>query len=72
MNLFNATLAEILFKRWVDEMDVDAMVEKLNKQVKSSKPFTLLEIKPYLKSLDSQGKIMLVEEEGNNGTVYVV
>ena len=72
MNLFNATLAEVLFKRRLDEMDVDTMLEKLNQQIKSSKPFTLLEIKPYLKSLDSQGKIMLVEDEGRNGMVYVV
>jgi len=53
-------------------MDVETMIERMNEQQTSSKPFTLLEIKPFLQQLDGDGRILLVEDEGKMGTVYAV
>ena len=38
----------------------------------SNKPFTLLEIKPYLQILHDSGHIFLVEDEGRHGVVYAI
>lgn len=53
-------------------MEVEDMVEKLNEHHKSTKPFTLLEIKPYLQKLHDDNRIFMVEDEGKMGIVYVV
>lgn len=72
VKLFNSILAEIMFKKRLEEMDVAEMLGKMNAQVAPAKPFTLLEIKPFLQDLDSNGRIFLVEDEGTMGTVYAV
>lgn len=72
MRLFNSVLSEILFRPRLDMMEVEDMVEKLNEHHKSTKPFTLLEIKPYLQKLHDDNRIFMVEDEGKMGIVYVV
>lgn len=74
MQLFNTLLSEILFRPRLDHMDVMAMIDRLNsaRENQSSKPFTLLEIKPYLQKLHDDSRIFLAEDEGSNGAVYVV
>lgn len=72
VKLFNSILSEIMFKQRLDTMDVETMIERMNEQQTSSKPFTLLEIKPFLQQLDGDGRILLVEDEGKMGTVYAV
>ena len=72
VKLFNSILAEIMFKKRLEEMDVAEMLGKMNAQVAPAKPFTLLEIKPFLQQLDGNGRIFLVEDEGTMGKVYSV
>ena len=62
-----------MFKQRLEKLDVEEMIEKMNtKQQASSKPFTLLEIKPYLQTLDDESRIFMVEDEGRMGTIYAV
>jgi len=74
MKLFNSILTEIMFRQRLDIMDVEEMMEKLNQNVDSSKkkPFTLLEIKPYLQKLHDESRIFLVEDEGSMGVIYAI
>lgn len=72
MKLFNSILSEIMFNRQLDMMDVEEMIEKMNAHQSSSKPFTLLEIKPFLHKLHDASRIFMVEDEGNMGVVYSV
>jgi hypothetical protein len=75
MRLFNSFLSEILFKQRVEMMDVEEMIAKMNaldNNPPNEKPFTLLEIKPYLKNLHDSGRIFMVEDEGRNGVVYTI
>lgn len=73
VDLFNSALGEIMFRRGIDAMDVEEMIEKANATLPlSSKRFTLLEIKPYLQKLDIEGRIFVVEDEGKQGTVYTM
>ena len=51
---------------------VKNMIEKMNAHQSSSKPFTLLEIKPFLQKLHDASRIFMVEDEGNMGVVYSV
>ena len=53
-------------------MDVEDMMGKLNTHNKSSKPFTVLEIKPYLQKLHDDSRIFLVEDEGKMGVIYAI
>ncbi|KAL7528257.1 hypothetical protein ACHAXR_002351 [Thalassiosira sp. AJA248-18] len=72
VRLFNSILSEIMFRQKIDEMDVVEMIEKLNAHHKASKPFTMLEIKPYLQALHDESRIFFVEDEGRMGVVYAI
>lgn len=61
-----------MFKQRLEKLDVEEMIEKMNTKQQSSKPFTLLEIKPYLQTLDDESRIFMVEDEGRMGTIYAV
>lgn len=62
-----------MFKIRLDMMDVEDMIERMNSHHNtSSKPFTLLEIKPYLQKLHDNSRIFLVEDEGKMGVVYAI
>jgi hypothetical protein len=70
---FNSLLSEIMYNQRLDMMDVDDLIERMNDRHKSwTKPFTLLEVKPYLQKLHKDNRIFMVEEEGKNGVVYVI
>jgi hypothetical protein len=75
MGLFNSSLSEILFKQRVEMMDVEELIARVNaidSDTPNERPFTLLEIKPYLKDLHDSGRIFMVEDEGRNGVVYTI
>mmetsp|Transcript_27276 Transcript_27276/g.58401 ORF Transcript_27276/g.58401 Transcript_27276/m.58401 type:complete len:594 (-) Transcript_27276:674-2455(-) len=72
MRLFISTLSEIMFKKGLYEMDVEEMIGKINTHHKSSKPFTHLEIKPYLQEMHDDGRIFIVEDEGKMGVAYAM
>jgi hypothetical protein len=75
--LFNSMLSEIMFKQRLDMMDVEEMISRMNSlndesSSPSDRPFTLLEIRPYLHDLHAGGRIFMVEDEGRNGVVYAI
>eukprot|EP00581_Thalassiosira_minuscula_P016412 CAMPEP_0183715212 /NCGR_PEP_ID=MMETSP0737-20130205/9539_1 /TAXON_ID=385413 /ORGANISM="Thalassiosira miniscula, Strain CCMP1093" /LENGTH=718 /DNA_ID=CAMNT_0025944301 /DNA_START=357 /DNA_END=2513 /DNA_ORIENTATION=- len=75
IKLFNTILTEIMFRQRLDMMDVEEMMEKINDArttMPSCRPFTLLEVKPYLQKLHDDSKIFMVEEEGNMGVIYSI
>lgn len=81
MVLFNSILTEIMFRQRLDTMDVGEMMEKLNENARrrrsvadssDERPFTLLEVKPYLQKLHDESRIFLVEEEGTMGVIYAI
>lgn len=58
-------------------MDVDEMICSINtssRRGESTKPFTLLEVKAFLETLDSQNRIFVSwdEDDGNSGTIYSI
>ena len=53
-------------------MDVDEIIGRMNERVDALKPFTILEVKPFLKKLHKDNRIFMVEEEGENGAVYSI
>lgn len=57
-------------------MDIGDMLSRMNDCPSlvhsNNKPFTLLEIKPYLQSLHDSGHIFLVMDEGRHGVVYAI
>lgn len=53
-------------------MDVIQIIERMNERSKALRPFTILEVKPFLKKLHKHNRIFMVEEEGRNGTVYSI
>ena len=57
-------------RRMLLEMDVEDMIEKMNVHIRSQKPFTHLEIIPYLQQLEDAGSIMLSGDHGKKGIVY--
>lgn len=69
---FNSLLSEIMYNERLDMMDVDELIERMNKRKESCKPFSLLEVKPFLQKLHRDNRIFLVEEEGRNGVVYAI
>ena len=74
--LFNSMLSEIMFKQRLDMMDVEEMISRMNSLNDESspgdRPFTLLEIRPYLQNLHDGGRIFMVDDEGRNGVVYAI
>jgi len=73
IQLFNSTLSEIMFRKRLETLDVEEMIEKINTaHHSSSKPFTHLEIQPYLQKLHDTGLIFMVEDEGKMGVVYAI
>lgn len=62
----------MFFKQRLDMMDVEEMLEKMNRNHSSPKPFTSMEITILLKRLNDEGRIFLVEDEGKMGVVYAV
>ena len=69
---FNSLLSEIMYNQRLDQMDVDDIIERMNERSKSCKPFTVLEVKPFLQKLHRDNRIFMVEEEGKNGVVYAI
>ena len=69
---FNSLLSEIMYNQRLDMMDVEEMIERMNKSQKSCKPFTLLEVKPFLQKLHKDNRIFMVEDEGKHGVVYAI
>ena len=60
-----------MFRRNIDAMDVEEMIQKSNATLPpSQRHFTPLEVKGYLRKLDEEGRIFLDHEEGNLGTAY--
>jgi hypothetical protein len=56
-------------------MDVDEMICNINThrlRGDTVKPFTLLEVKAFLQTLDSQNRIFVSWEEDNSGTIYSI
>jgi len=56
-------------------MDVDEMICNINThrlRADTVKPFTLLEVKAFLQTLDSQNRIFVSWEEDNSGTIYSI
>lgn len=54
-----------------DIMHVGELIERMNDHhTFLTKPFTLLEVKPYLKKLHDDNRIYMVEKERNNFVVY--
>mmetsp|Transcript_21752 Transcript_21752/g.52594 ORF Transcript_21752/g.52594 Transcript_21752/m.52594 type:complete len:641 (-) Transcript_21752:438-2360(-) len=74
MRLFNSILVEILFRTSKDYMEVEEMIEKMNstRAILSLRPFTLLEIRPYIRKLEEASRIMLVEDQGKMGAIFVI
>lgn len=72
MELFNSLLSEIMYNNRLDTMDVDEIIGRMNERVDALKPFTILEVKPFLKKLHKDNRIFMVEEEGENGAVYSI
>ena len=61
-----------MYNQRLDQMDVDDIIERMNERSKSCKPFTVLEVKPFLQKLHRDNRIFMVEEEGKNGVVYAI
>jgi len=75
MDLFNSLLSEVMFKKGLESMDVDEMICSINTSSQRGdtvKPFTLLEVKAFLQTLDSQNRIFVSWEEDNSGTIYTI
>ena len=77
MDLFNSLLSEVMFRKGIESMDVDEMICSINtssRRGESTKPFTLLEVKAFLETLDSQNRIFVSwdEDDGNSGTIYSI
>jgi len=75
MDLFNSLLSEVMFKKGLESMDVDEMICSINtssQRGETVKPFTLLEVKAFLQTLDSQNRIFVSWEEDNSGTIYTI
>ena len=71
---FNSLLTKVLFQPQLDMLDVEELTDKLNARCGplAERPFTALEIRPYLQRLHDDGRIFLVEEEGARGVVYAI
>lgn len=61
-----------MYNERLDMMDVDELIERMNKRQECCMPFSLLEVKPLLQKLHRDNRIFLVEEEGRNGVVYAI
>lgn len=75
MDLFNSLLSEVMFQKGLDSMDVDELICCINTSSQRGaleRPFRLLEVKAFLKELDSQNRIFVSWEEDNTGTVYSI
>mmetsp|Transcript_26476 Transcript_26476/g.43711 ORF Transcript_26476/g.43711 Transcript_26476/m.43711 type:complete len:543 (-) Transcript_26476:1205-2833(-) len=75
MDLFNSLLSEVMFRKGIESMDVDEMICSINTSSRRGdtvKPFTLLEVKAFLQTLDSQNRIFVSWEDDNSGTIYSI
>lgn len=66
------SMVDVFFKCHHDSMDVEELVSKLNALASSAmhEPFAVLEVRTFLKQLETKGKIAMDWESGKSGVIY--